>query len=77
MLGANLLQARAALDAGLDVLEDRATGWLAAGDCNDPVVGDKVRAVIADIKQRDLHRKQAPKSAVPMSEDDEETEIGE
>jgi predicted nucleic acid-binding protein len=40
-------------------------------------VGDKVRAVIGDIKQRDLHREQARESAVPTSEDDEKKETGE
>jgi hypothetical protein len=40
-------------------------------------VGDKVRAVIADMKQRDLHRKRARESAVPTSEDGKKKETGE
>jgi hypothetical protein len=39
--------------------------------------GDKVRAVIADMKQRGLHRKQARESAVPTPENDEKKEAGE
>ncbi len=40
-------------------------------------VGDQVRAVIADMKQRDLHRTQARESDVPTSEDDEKKDNGE
>jgi hypothetical protein len=40
-------------------------------------VGDRVRAVIVDMKQRDLQRNQARESAVPMPEDRETKQTGE
>ena len=39
--------------------------------------GDKVRAVIEDMKQRDLQRKQGRESAVSTSKDYENKEAGE
>jgi predicted nucleic acid-binding protein len=39
-------------------------------------VGDKVRAVIEDMKQRDLERKQVREAVIPTSEDDEKEEAG-
>jgi len=40
-------------------------------------VGDKVRAVIENMKQRDLQRTQARESAVPTSEDDQKKKASE